>query len=122
MSVINRLKTVALELRKNRSPLGAVMQFHVAELEKIGKNKGNRETTEDEAVQYLKKAVQKLEENAGNPDEIVILEAFLPQMVGEDELRQFIAGLNETNKGLVLKAVREHYGARVDMKMASGLV
>lgn len=128
MSVIQNLKTETLNLRKARSSLGPVMQFHLAEIASIGKDKG-RETSEDEAIQYLKKTVQKLKENEfADQSELEVLEALLPKMATEIEVRAFIedaksSGLLDTsNKGAVMKAVRERFGALVDMKMVGGML
>lgn len=129
MSIIEKLKTKTLELRKQRSHLGPTMQFHMAEVSKIGKGNGNRETTEDEAIQYLKKAVQKLNENEfADKEEIAVLESLLPQMATKDEVRSFVfaleaeQGLDISNKGAVMKAVKEHFGSLVDMKMVAGML
>lgn len=120
--MINELKKLALEQRKARSDLAPVMQFHISEVTNIGKNKG-RETTEDEAIQYMKKAVQKLEENEhSDKREIDLLKGLLPKMATEEEVRAFLATVDTSNKGAVMKAVREKFGALVDMKMVSGLL
>lgn len=122
--MIKELKAKTLELRKNRDPLGKIMQYHIAEISKVGKNK-NRETTEDEAVQYVKKTVQKLKEDSHDPNtsEIEVLEKLLPSMASEEEVRKFIEseGVDTLNKGAVMKAVRQQFGARVDMKMVGGM-
>ena len=129
MGTIETLKSKTLELRKARSHLGPTMQFHMAEVSKIGKSNGNRDTTEDEAIQYLKKAVQKLKENEfADKEEISILENMLPQMASADEVSNYIimleaeTGLDISNKGAVMKAVKERFGARADMKMVAGLL
>jgi uncharacterized protein YqeY len=128
MSTIEKLKTKTLELRKARSHLGPTMQFHMAEVSKIGKSNGNRDTTEDEAIQYLKKTVQKLKENEfTDKEEIAVLEAMLPRMATEDEVRAHIfaleaEGLDISNKGAVMKAVKEQFGSLVDMKMVAGML
>jgi uncharacterized protein YqeY len=129
MSTIEKLRSITLELRKNRSNVAPVMQFHVAEVSKIGKSNGNRETTEDEAIQYLKKAVQKLKENQfADEQEISILEGLLPQMATEDDVRAFVfnleatQGLDISNKGAVMKAVKAEFGSLVDMKMVGGML
>jgi uncharacterized protein YqeY len=120
--MIDRLKAKTLELRKARSPLGPTMQFHVAEVSKIGKSK-NRETTEDEAIQYIKKTVQRLNEDEyADKLEIAVLEELLPQMATEAEVREFLSTIDTSNKGAVMKAVRDKYGALVDMKMVGGLL
>jgi uncharacterized protein YqeY len=104
------------------------MQFHLSELSNIGKA-NNRETTEDEAIQYLKKASSKLKENEfHNPAELEILENLLPQMASADEVRAHIfmleaeQGLDISNKGAVMKAVKAKFGALVDMKMVQGML
>lgn len=129
MSIIETLKAKTLELRKQRSHLGPTMQFHMAEVSKVGKSNGNRDTTEDEAIQYLKKTVQKLKENEfADQEEIAVLEALLPQMATEDEVRSFVfaleaeQGLDISNKGAVMKAVKGHFGSLVDMKMVGGML
>jgi len=128
MNIIEQLKSRTLELRKQRSPLGSTMQFHVAEVSKIGKAK-NRETTEDEAIQYLKKSVQKLKENEyADVDEIAVLEALLPRMATRDEVRAHVfmleekEGLDISNKGAVMKAVKQEFGVSVDMKMVASML
>lgn len=129
MSIIETLKAKTLELRKQRSPLGPTMQFHVAEISKIGKSNGNRETTEDEAIQYIKKSVQKLKENEfADKDEIQVLEEMLPAMASADDVRDYVfgleaeEGLNISNKGAVMKAVKAHFGSLVDMKMVKDML
>ena len=129
MSIIETLKAKTLELRKQRSHLGPIMQFHTAEVSKIGKGNGNRDTTEDEAIQYLKKTVQKLNENEfADKEEISVLESMLPRMATEDEVRTHVfyleatEGLDISNKGAVMKAVRSKFGSLVDMKMVAGML
>jgi hypothetical protein len=120
---IQKLKAQAMELRKSRSPLGAVLQFHIAEVDKIGKTAGNRVTTEDEAIQYLKKSVQKLKENQfADQSEIAVLEALLPRMATREEVVRFLETIDRPNKGVVMKAVREKFGSLVDMKMVGEIV
>lgn len=126
MNTIERLKEKTLSLRKEKSSLASVMQFHVAEISSIGKNSGNRETSEDEAIQYLKKAVQKLKENEfSNTDEVSVLEAFLPQMASEEELRSKLVfafgGKQVHNKGEIMKWAKAHWGNLADMKQVGSI-
>lgn len=124
MNIRQELKDLTLKLRKERSPLASVMVFHLSELEAVGKNNGNRETTEAEAAQYVKKAVQKLKENpAAQDEEISMLEQLLPRMATEQELRAFLDTLPDlTNKGVVMGAVKKQFGVLADMKLVSQLV
>jgi uncharacterized protein YqeY len=126
------LKALSMKLRKERDPIARLIVFHLAEVEKIGKNKDNRETTEEEAIQYVKKTVQKLKEdqfaNNETQREVELLETLLPKMATEDEVREHISmletekGLDTTNKGMVMKAVKAEFGALVDMKMVAGML
>lgn len=111
-------------MRKAKNPLAPVMVFHLAEIQKIGKNDGSRETTQDEAIQYVKKAVQKLEaDEFANPDETAALAVYLPVMATEDEIRAVIAPVlaDGGGKGDVMKAVKTAFGVNVDMKLVSTL-
>jgi len=126
--MFNTLKEKTLELRKQRSHLAPTMQFHVAEVSKIGKAK-NREVTEDEVIQYLKKTVQKLKENEfADQEEIAVLEAMLPKMATQDQVRAHVfhleatEGLDISNRGAVMKAVKQEFGSLVDMKMVSEML
>lgn len=126
------LKALAMRLRKSRDPLSPTIVFHVSEVEKIGKNAGNRETTEEETVQYLKKTVHRLRESEFASDEthreIELLETLLPKMASEDEVRAHIfmleaeQGLDISNKGEVMRAVRAQFGAAVDMRMVAEML
>lgn len=129
MSIIKEIKLKTLELRKQRSDIASVMQFHVSEIVKIGKSSGNRDTTEDEAIQYIKKTVQKLKENEfADKEEIAVLEELLPRMATADEVRAHVfhleatEGLDISNKGAVMKAVKAEFGSLVDMKMVAGML
>lgn len=129
MSTIEKLKVVTLEHRKNKTGLGPSLQFHTSEVVNVGKNQGNRETTEDEAIQYVKKAVQKLKENPHhNQLEVSVLEGLLPKMASEQEIRDFLRELftgkrgdGIPNKGVVMREAKQKFGLRVDMKRLSQL-
>lgn len=125
MTVLEQLKSKTLEMRKARSPLSSLMQFHLSEVSQIGKNAGNRATTDDEAIQYLKKAVQKLKENThSNPDEIVTLEQLLPQMASDEDIVSFLETLDikNMNKGQIMGSVKKNFGTLVDMKRVGELL
>jgi len=129
MSTIEKLKVVTLEHRKNKTGLGPSLQFHTSEVVNVGKNQGNRETTEDEAIQYVKKAVQKLKENPHhNKLEVSVLEGLLPKMASDEEILDFLRELftgkrgdEIPNKGLVMKEAKQKFGLSVDMKRLSQL-
>lgn len=135
MSVIEKLKTESMALRKVRSPAAASITFALSEIEKVGKNAGNRDTTEDEAIRVVQKLIVTIDENLKlNIDdgrrialnfEKQILVGVLPSMASETEitdfLRQLFTGKRDADipkKGDVMKALRDRFGALVDMKRA----
>ena len=135
MSVIEKLKTESMALRKVRSPVAPAILFALSEIEKVGKNNGNRSTTEDEAIKVIQKLIATIDENLKlNIDdgrrvslnfEKQILLGVLPQMASDSEitdfLRELFTGKREGDipkKGDVMKALRDKFGALIDMKRA----
>lgn len=139
MTIVQQLKTESLRLRKERSPIAASITFVLSEIERVGKNNGNRATTEDEAVKVVQKVIATLRDNLkydiSDSDaeamrmQIQILESVLPAMASDDEilnvLRAIMTGKTaETSpkKGEIMKTVRDKFGAAVDMKRVSQLL
>ena len=121
--IYQQLKQISLNLRKSRSPLASTVLFHLSEIQAIGKNSGNRETTEDEAIQYLKKTVQRLKENSfSKQEEIDLLESLLPEMLSIEQMKDFISRCENLSKGDIMKLAKSEFGALVDMKQLSSLV
>jgi len=138
MTLIDDLKTKSIELRKNKSGLASFSSFVLSEISNIGKNDGNRVTTDNEAITAIKKMIERNKSNiAIAKDEYVILkisaennwlQSFLPEMATEDQVRSHIfmleekEGLDISNKGAVMKAVKAEFGPLVDMKMVSEML
>lgn len=136
MSVVEKLKAESLALRKTRNPVAPAILFALSEIEKVGKNAGNRATTEDEAIKVIQKLVITIDENLKLTTddgrkialnfEKQILTGVLPQMASDDEVRQLLKDVlgDETpkNKGVAMKVIRDEYGAKVDMKRAGEIV
>ena len=136
MTVIEKLKAESLTLRKTRNPIAPAILFALSEIEKVGKNAGNRETTEDEAIKVIQKLIATIDENlkVTTDDgrkiafnfEKQILSGVLPQMASDDEVRELLKDIlgDETpkNKGVAMKVIRDQYGAKVDMKRAGEIV
>ena len=139
MTVIEKLKKESMRLRKERSPVAASIQFALSEIEKVGKNAGNRATTDDEAIRVIQKIVATINENLTHADtgrkvhlnyEKTVLESVLPQMATEEEVTAFLkskyvfaaAADDMPKKGEIMRALREEFGALVDMKRAGTIV
>jgi uncharacterized protein YqeY len=139
MTVIEKLKTESINLRKTRNPIAASITFALSEIEKIGKNNGNRETTEDEAIRVIQKIISTIDENLKLADESksvqlnyekTILSSVLPRMASDEEVETFLknkyaiaqAASDMPNKGVIMKSLREEFGSLVDMKRAGVIV
>lgn len=137
MSVIEQLRAKSMEIRKDpdRKWLAPSIMFAISEIEKIGKNAGNRATTDDEAIKVVQKILITLEDNiavATNADAIVkfaaehdVLRAVLPQMASEADIRGFLQESYvdvKPSKGDVMKTLRFKFGAKIDMKRAGDIV
>ena len=96
MNVIEKLKIESIRLRKERSITAPSIMFALSEIEKIGKNNGNRNTTEDEAIKVIQKIISTIDENikvtsddgkknAFNQEK-QILSGVLPDMASDEEI------------------------------------
>lgn len=136
MSVVEKLKTESLRLRKERNPIAPSITFALSEIEKVGKNAGNRVTTEDEAIKVLQKIVATLDENLKVASDTAVIEqekavlmSVLPQMASDEAVRTYLretfaASANKgefTFKGEVMKGLRAKFGSLVDMKRAGAI-
>lgn len=131
MTVTEKLKAESLRLRKERNPVAASITFAMSEIEKIGKNNGNRATTDDEAIKVVQKLVATIDENlkldiddgrriALNHEKQILL-GVLPQMASDEEIRSYLVNSfveAPANKGVIMKALKEKFGALADMKRA----
>jgi len=90
--------------------------------------KSSKELSDDEAL----KVIRKMSENAkelGNQGEVDILDKYLPQMLGEYQIRTIVGGIIQKNKysgmpdmGKVMTTLKSHpMTALIDGKLASQL-
>jgi len=62
MSLLQDIKNASLEARKIKSELSSFLVTLYAEAAKIGKDSGNRESTDEEVIKILKKFKSNAEE------------------------------------------------------------
>lgn len=139
--LLTQLKDDQLQARKKRqTELATFLTTLYSEVAMVGKNDGNRDTTDEEACIVLKKFVKNAREVLENiPDEdprygnanfeISILEEYLPKQYTELELKNIIdtiIGENEITElrqmGTVMKYLKEQHAGLYDGKLASQLV
>ena len=135
MSVIEKLKAESIALRKTRNPVAPSILFALSEIEKVGKNNGNRATTEDEAIKVIQKLIATIDENlklvlddvrqiALNFEKQILM-SVLPQMASDEEIRTYLINSfveKPANKGAVMKVLKAKFGALIDMKRAGEIV
>lgn len=135
MNIIGQLKNKTLQLRKEQNKKAQFAAYILSEVESIGKNNGNRETTDDEAVRYLRKFIdknKKLLEDYKDPEAIAkileenkLFEDLLPKMKSNEEISAFLDdyfGNEKPHKGEAMKAVKSEFGSKVDMKQVNKLI
>ena len=140
MSLLAQLKKDSLLARKAADGVRAtLLSTLIAEAEMVGKNAGNRESTDDEVQQTIRKFLKNNQEalgvikdadrRAALEQESAILTAYLPPMAGEAEVKAFIAdtvaSLEERSPkqmGAVMGALKAKYGSSFDAKQANAWV
>lgn len=134
MTVLVELKAKALELRKARHSVAPKITFAISEIEKVGKNAGNRETTNDEAIKVVQKLVSVIDENLKHASEIdmiislkhekQILMSVLPTMLTSEQISELVEEMLTVtlNKGEIMKQLKAKYGALIDLKIVNELL
>jgi len=137
--MIKRLKKELLEARKNKDEKRkSVLTALVSEAVMVGKNMGNRETTDAEALKIIQKFKKGAVETLGLLDigsekylkfqnEISIYDEFLPTQMTEEELKKETLGYlqvnpDKANIGGVLAHFRQNFDGKYDGKELSKLV
>ena len=131
MSLIETIKNDSLNARKARNALKSnLLTTLYSEAGIIGKNNGNRESTDEEVIGVVKKFIKNTEILLGLHDseetktELTYLKEYLPKQLSNYELKNIISGLIDSgnNIGQVMKHLKENYSGLYDGKVASQLV
>jgi len=141
MLIIDVLKAESLTARKKKDKFTAgIMTTLIAEIEMVGKNDGNRVTTDTESIKVIQKfkkgANENLEllrdggESAMEPliNEIAIYDAYLPKLLSKEELQKILQDWMDDNYidspsiGGYMGALGRVHKGLYDGKMANGLI
>lgn len=138
MSLMNQIKQDQLQARKAREiKKASLLTTLIGEASIIGKNDGNRETTDEEVIRVIKKFIKGLQEVKQHSNdtaafcecdvEIEILESYLPKMLTTEELEVIIKTMvegagGEATMGSIMGALKSVYPGLYDGKVASGIV
>ena len=142
MSLVEQIKTDSLNARKAKDGLKATLLTTLySEVANVGKNNGNRDTTDAEAVAVVKKFLKGVDETlvalkaTTDPRldvalaEKSVLETYLPKQLSEAELKVAIADLidalpekNPKQMGVLMKQMKKRYEGQYDGQLASKLI
>ena len=139
--LMDQIRAAQLEARKTHNATKAgLLTTLIGEAAAIGKNDGNRETSDSEVVAVIKKFIKNidltLEAMRGrgrHDDETVmttekeILEKFLPSQLSEDQLKAIVVALKNEydagpkDMGKILGTLKMRHSGQYDGKMASDI-
>jgi uncharacterized protein YqeY len=137
MNILEEIKEDIDSLRKaGRKSDVQILITLFAEIERVGKDKGNRVTTDEEAVAIIKKFIENNKitiSYLSNPSKAAELEGenilykfYLPKQLTEDEMRHIINtpdadGQMLTTLPLIMKFFKDNHAGQYDGKILSGL-
>ncbi len=141
MSLIQQIKKDQLRARKNKNTTeSTILTTLIGESEAIGKNNGNRESTDNEVVVVIKKFIKNNLEliNLVKPEsdrckaaicENKLLTNYIPTQLVEAELRTIIqkristlSDISPKLMGKTMTWLKENYTDQYDGKLASKVV
>lgn len=130
--LLNKIKEDQLDARKNKDTIKiSVLTLALSDIIRVGKDNGNRETTEDEAVLVIKKHIKYLDENLALTLEEnekfefstqkIILESYLPTQATVEDIKQVMLQNPNASKGEIFKILKSKFGNNFDGKMVPQL-
>lgn len=140
MSLLQQIKAAQLQARKDRNAIASnVLTTLIGEASAVGKNAGNRETTDAEVIAAIKKFIKGIDETlvlvkhpAAHQDLLVerdVLMAFMPKQITGDELKQVLIDLSNEldahtlrDMGKIMKVLKERFDGQYDGAAASTLI
>lgn len=142
MTLLEKIKQDNIAARKAKDTVkSALLTTLVSEISNIGKNDGNRETTEPESIAVVKKFIKGVDETLKALEfssdsrvlvaieEKKILESYLPTQLSEieltavvDQIISTLADRSPKQMGVVMKRLKEMHDGRYDGKIASGII
>lgn len=140
--LLEKIKADQLSARKAGNKLNAVLLTTlIGEATMIGKNAGNRDTTDEETNKVIVKFIKGIDESLNYikngtadslPDDRIVtlekekevLEKYLPKQLTVDELKAIILKefTDKPNVGQVMAYLKANYSGLYDGKVASGLI
>ena len=135
--LINTLRKDQLEARKNKDKLkSTLLTTLIGEASMIGKNNGNRESTDKEVFDVIKKFIKNINTTIELVEDVndlktekTILESYLPKQLTEEELDNIIVSAIKENNydnikqmGAIMKFLKDNYNGLYDGSTASKII
>lgn len=127
--LINKIKEDNLVARKaHDSAKASLLTTLLGEAEMIGKNDGNRQTTDAEVQEVIQKFVKNNKLTIAALKDIgaeqfhkenEILSEYLPKMLSEEELKTVILSYGTKNMGEIMKQLKANHAGMYDGQLAS---
>lgn len=127
--LINKIKEDNLVARKaHDSAKASLLTTLLGEAEMIGKNDGNRQTTDAEVQEVIQKFVKNNKLTIAALKDIgaeqfhkenEILSEYLPKMLSEEELKVVILSYGTKNMGEIMKQLKANHAGMYDGQLAS---
>lgn len=140
--IVDIIKKDIYEARKaKRKDVVTFLSTIYSDIIMFGKNNGNRQTTDEEAIKIMKNFQSKSEEvidllKKKDPsrvleyeEKIKLLQKYIPKQLNEKELteiiKKYIENFDKNDKkiiGLVMNKLKENYAGMFDGKLASIII
>ncbi|MFY0656146.1 MAG: GatB/YqeY domain-containing protein [Neptunomonas phycophila] len=142
MSLIATIKADQLQARKNKDEvLKPLLTTLLGDAQAVGKNDGNRESTDAEVIATVKSFLKKIKEtldaisDKGGDATVTLqekaaLEAYLPKQLSEEELTAIVSSHVDSHvedksmksMGIVMGHLKSTYDGQYDGQLASNVV
>lgn len=139
MTTLEQIRKDQLTARKNRDKFKTgILTTLIGEIVTVGKNNGNRETTEEEAIKVITKFKKNANEivellDIGDESykvmaEVEIYDQYLPKQMTGEILREIVQRWKDENYpdtpniGGCMRALKRCYDGQYDGKMASQII
>lgn len=145
MTMFDKIKREYLNARKEKNKDSVKINLYsslISDISMVGKNDGNREPTDAECINIIKKYIKNaevvlsnLKDKEGSREmearddaecEIMILNEWLPKQLEKNQLTLIISNFFEQNSdcnmGHVMSYLKTNYSGRYDGKLASAIV
>ena len=140
MSLLDQIKSDLTDARKAKDTATSnILSTLYAEAGMVGKNAGNRESSDAEVVSKVKVFIKNIDETLKTlpqghakstemEKEMAILQKYLPEQMNQEELKSVIEVIGDSHEksmksmGKIMGALKAKYDGQYDGKLASDLV